>query len=129
MLGQRRNLYSISYCRPTRDPRMSVSQLNGSSNMSWKKKFVCDISGKKMCFCSGRKKKFCFLDGRKKNNLIGKKNHTLPPGIKWSAPKPQNGRASAKKSHFPSNHLGLLPPRTRAVHHSSSSPPSEHVAR
>ena len=27
---------------------MPVSQLNGSLNMSWKKKFVCDISGKKL---------------------------------------------------------------------------------
>ena len=28
----------------------------------------------------------CFLIWRE-NNLVRKKNHTLPPGIKWSAPK------------------------------------------
>ena len=72
------NLYYISYCRPTRDPRMPVSQLNGSSNMSWKKK-VClrHLRKKIVCFCSGRKKKFCFLDGRKKIIWLGRK--TIPP--------------------------------------------------
>ena len=66
---------------------MPVSQLDGSLNMSWKKKFVCDISGKKLFVFAQREKK-CYvflLEG--KNNLIGKKNHTPPPGIKWSAPK------------------------------------------
>ena len=72
------NLYTISYCRPTRNPRKPVSQLNGSANMSWKKK-VClrHLRKKIVCFCSGRKKKFCFLDGRKKIIWLGRK--TIPP--------------------------------------------------
>ena len=54
--------------------------------MSWKKMFVCDISGKKLfVFAEGEKKSYVFLlEGKKK--LIGNKNHTPPPGIKWSAP-------------------------------------------
>ena len=52
-----------------------------------KKKFVCDISGKKLFVFDQGEKNVMFSCWKEKNNLVKKKNHTLPPGIKWSAPK------------------------------------------
>ena len=50
---------------------------------------------KSLSVTSQEKKLFVFAQGKnnvlfscweEKNNLVRKKNHTLPPGIKWSAP-------------------------------------------
>ena len=48
-------------------------------NMSWKKKFVCEILAKKLfVFDQGEKKSYTFCCDEKKR-LVGKKNHTPPP--------------------------------------------------
>ena len=65
------SLYSIGYCRPTRDrPTHALFAVE----WIFKKKFVYDISGKKCLFLIRGKNMLCFLVGRKKIIWLGGKN-------------------------------------------------------
>ena len=54
--------------------------------MSWKKSLSVTSQEKNCLFLPREKKNALFSLWTEKNNLIRKKNHTPPPGIKWSAP-------------------------------------------
>ena len=74
--------YSIVYCRPTRHrPTHARFAVEWIFKHVLEKKFVCDISGKNCLFLIREEKNVMFS-----HNVVRKKNHTLPPGIKWSAP-------------------------------------------
>ena len=74
--------YSIVYCRPTRHrPTHARFAVEWIFKHVLEKKFVCDISGKNCSFLIREKNNVMFS-----YNVVRKKNHTLPPGIKWSAP-------------------------------------------
>ena len=61
-------------------PHMPVSQL------SWKKCLSVTSQEKKCLFLNGEEKIILFSCWKEKNNMVRKKNHTHPPGIKWSGP-------------------------------------------
>ena len=66
-------------------PTFVVNEFMGL-NMSWKKKFVCEILAKKLfVFDQGEKKVIHFVV-RKKKRLVGKKNHTPPPTLVLNGP-------------------------------------------
>ena len=74
------NLYSIGYCRPTRDRPTHVRfAVEWILKTSLRKKCLSVISREKNCLLLlGEKKNVMFSSWKEKNNLIRKKNHTPP---------------------------------------------------
>ena len=103
-------------------PHMPVSQLNGSWKQVLEKKVCLWYLRKKfVSFCSGRKRKVMFSCWKEKNNLIGKKSHTPPPGIKWFAPKTFSEWSRMTRKHCVWNFMTIVRELTeklaKFIHH------------